>query len=132
MDKDFILNCIHFCDQVIVNRNNNNSTIVNIFDTINARNFPALRPMLTIFCNVAGKERGSYRIEVRIKDCDGSEAIGVATGPLEIKLDGGEANFIANFLNVIFKKGGKYPVEIKIDSKTLDNKEYFLIVKEGM
>ena len=121
------LNFAHVCDQVIVAQDTNNVTLVNLFNEIRSKNFPAIHPRFSIISNTSGPE-GKYKQEIEIIDPDGNL---VASSQGEVVYSGsGPNNFIVNFINFIFQKQGKYSVRIKIGEDILQEEAASILVKQ--
>ncbi len=120
------LNFAHVCDQVILAQGTNNVTLVNIFNEIQTKEFPAMHPRFSFISNTSGP-KGKYNEEVEIVDPDGNV---IATSQGEIVFSGsGPNNFIVNFINFIFKKQGKYSVRVKIGGNILEEEAVSILVK---
>src|SRR3989338_7248419 len=74
----------HICENVIVAQNGNLS-IINIFNQINADNFPAVHPVLFVVIGANG-EVGEYEVSVKIKKKEEKEPIITQTLPNKMKI----------------------------------------------
>lgn len=125
---NFKLNFLHICDSVLIS-NTGNISVINIFNTIFTPNFPAIHPKFTIFCNIIGDEVGRGNIKISIFDPE-KKIIAEVPGEVVIASPNSEANFVANFLNILFTKEGEYLVEIKINEIKINEKDYFIKTKK--
>jgi len=119
---------IYICENVIVSFNGQLS-LINITQEIISTAFPAMHPKLTVLISTVGEE-GTYGEKVEIISLNNDESIASIEGKAEIKSQGGN-NFLANFINVIFKEPGRYWIKITIDNNVVTNeKDHSIIVKK--
>lgn len=124
---NYKLNFLHICDSVLVS-NTGNISLINIFNTIFSPNFPAIHPRFTVFCNIVG-DVGEPDIKISVLDSE-KKIIAEVSGKININIPNSEANFIANFLNILFTKEGEYSVEVKIDNVKINDKDFFIKTKK--
>ena len=111
----FAIICEHaFIDQ------GNRLTIIQTFDEIKAKNFPAIHPKLAVVTNYISDERDPEKnIDhlVIISDPDGEKI-----ADLPIKRTGIEkkTQFISYFNDLPLKKPGTYNIEIKHNGNTVE------------
>ena len=122
------LNFVHVCENAFTS-SDGKLNIIGIFNQINALNFPALHPRLMIATSVSGEVR-KYTESIEIVS-PGGEVIARAGNPIEIFKSGGSANFIADFVGIVFPIEGKYEIKIKIDSEEIENDLFIMIKKNG-
>ena len=120
---------VFVCENVVVAFNGQIS-LINLTSEIMSTAFPALHPKLTILVSIAGNE-GRYTEKVEVVSVNDDQIIATVNGEAEIKGVGGN-NFIANFINIVFHREGKYWIRVTIGSDVLTNKdEHFIILKKN-
>lgn len=122
----FKLNFLHVCDQVLISEGK--ASIINIFNIINTKGFPAIAPKFFILSNTSG-ESGRHEEKIEIISSE-DEVVASISNEIELK-DDGSNNFVASFVNLLFKKEGKYWIKISMGGDVLTNKdEYYFLVKK--
>lgn len=122
----FTLNYLHICDQIIVAQGTNNVSLINIFNEIRSKNFPAIHPRFSIISNTFGP-KGNFKQEIEIIGPDGN-SVAVTQG--EIEFSGiGPNNFITNFINFLFEKPGEYSIRVKINGSVVKENAALISVK---
>ena len=58
------VNFLHICENAIVEQGSGNLSIIGIFENLNAQNFPAMHPSMTIVAGFENKNPGVYDIEL--------------------------------------------------------------------
>jgi hypothetical protein len=111
---------VFICESVIVAFNGQIS-LINLTPEITSTAFPAIHPKLTVLVGISG-DNGSYNEKVEIVSVDDDKIIASVNGGAEIKSVGG-SNFIANFINTVFPREGKYWIRVIVGSDLLTDKE---------
>jgi len=62
------VNSLHICEKIIVEEKTGNVSIINIFDNINAQNFPATYPKMSVFAGFENNNPGIYDFELIFLD----------------------------------------------------------------
>lgn len=62
------INYFHVCETAIVDSQTNSLSIIGIIDNINAPNFPALHPQMTIVASFEADKPGIYDVELVFLD----------------------------------------------------------------
>jgi hypothetical protein len=108
----------HICENVIV-ANNNNLSVINIFNQVISQNFPALHPKIVIVVGTKGEE-GEYPVNIKItKEEESQPMMEIKNGTImKINGDVGQGRFIATFAPVAFKSSGTYNVDITIGDQS--------------
>lgn len=119
------LNFLHVCENAFVSQSGN-LNIIEIFDQINANNFPAAHPKLAIVSSFSG-EIGKYKETIEIVSPEGSIIAKVEKDEIEIVQSGGVANFIANFIGLIFSSEGKYKIRVTVNDQILSEDKFILL-----
>lgn len=103
---------IIICDQVIQDVHTGKNTLVGVFDNINAIEFPARHPWLTLFCQLTNG-RGKVPITVRLVDVGDSEKV---LGQLQVEATFKEPREIRNLRfdigGIGFRHEGEYRFQI--------------------
>jgi len=121
---DIKLNFLHVCENAFVSQDGKLS-IIGIFNQIKADNFPAAHPKLSIVSSVSGGV-GKYAEIIEIVS-PRAEVIAQVENDIEIQREGGSANLIASFVNLIFLMSGKYTIRIKINGNVLSEDNFILL-----
>jgi hypothetical protein len=121
---------VFICENVIVSISGQPSLInLNISSEIVSTAFPAIHPKMTLLVITTG-DSGSYNEKIEIVSADDNKTIVKTQGKIEIK-EGGINNFIADFINTIFPKEGKYYIKISINEEIISNEnEHFIKLKK--
>jgi len=127
------LNFLHTCDQAMLS-NDGKVSIIGLFQNINTRSLPAAHPMFSVVTNIVG-EPGKYKQTIAIVPPSNDSPIASVSGESTIKKSGGGNIFVANFINTLFKEGGRYFIEVSIEkdgrSGIISNKnDHFFLVRE--
>lgn len=118
------LNFAHVCENAFTS-SDGKLNVIGIFNQINTLSFPALHPRLMIVTSVTGEVK-KYTESIEIVSSKG-DVIARAGNPIEIFKGGGAANFIADFVGIIFPEEGTYRIRIKIDEKEVDSDSTIII-----
>ena len=121
------LKFLHVCENALVSQGGNLS-IVEIFNQIKADNFPAAHPKLAIVSSFSG-DIGKYIEIIEIVSPKGEVIARVEKSEIEITKSGGAANFIANFIGLIFSVEGKYLIRVKVNGRLLSEDNFILLSK---
>ncbi|PJA86575.1 MAG: hypothetical protein CO141_04045 [Candidatus Moranbacteria bacterium CG_4_9_14_3_um_filter_42_9] len=124
------LNFLHVCENAFTS-SDGKLNIIGIFNQINATNLPALHPRLMIVTSLAGEVKG-YMESIEIISPKG-QVIAKAGNPIEIFKEDGSANFIADFVGIVFPDEGKYKITVKVDENIInaDNNDSFILIKRN-
>lgn len=97
--------------------------ILGAFDTIWARNIPAVHPQCAIALRIRFEniERGEHRVTVNFVDLDGRHIIPSANGTININFPNdqrsGSANLILNIQLLRLERYGEYSINLAIDGR---------------
>jgi len=101
--------------------------VIGVFDKIFSDSFPALQPTFSISMGIVGA-KGIHKISIEIVSPQ-NKSIAIINGNIEIKQDGGGANFVANLVGLPFPDEGKYTIKITIDNDFIDASNYLFLEK---
>jgi hypothetical protein len=121
---DVKLNFLHVCENAFTS-SDGKLNIIGIFNQIKASSFPAAHPKLSIVSSISGKI-GDYTEVIEIVS-PRAEVIARVENNIKIQREGGSANLIAGFVNLIFLIGGKYTIRIKINGDLLNEENFILL-----
>ncbi|EKE15742.1 MAG: hypothetical protein ACD_11C00108G0036 [uncultured bacterium] len=121
---DVKLNFLHVCENAFVSQDGKLS-IIGIFNQIKASNFPAAHPKLSIVSSISGV--ADDYLEVIEIVSPKAEVIARIENNVKIQKEGGAANLIASFVNLIFLIGGKYTIRIKVNNELLSEDNFILL-----
>jgi len=102
--------------------NNSKLTIVGTFDSINAKQFPAIHAACSVACRLrfGAREAGEHDFKLRLIDTGGKEVIKSIEGNINIGNPPNEQfatiNMVINFNQLKFEKPGRYSFELYIDN----------------
>lgn len=115
------------CDDVR-REDNGKFLLLGLFESINAKKFPATHPSLFVV-NRWCKGEGAFRQKIRILDAMDQQIV-FQTEDQEFELKDIDAHhtLISRFNNLIFKSPGKYWVEVMLDGELVLN--YPIILRE--
>ncbi len=88
------VNFFHVCENALIEQGTGNLSIIGIFENINAQNFPAMHPSMSIVVGFENKNPGIYDVEFEFLDEKGT----ILKIPAKINIG---ANGRGNFLNKI-------------------------------
>ncbi|OPX85511.1 MAG: hypothetical protein A4E53_03505 [Pelotomaculum sp. PtaB.Bin104] len=109
-----------FCDAAIADSSGKVS-VLGIFTNINAKQFPAKHPNMTLVAIIEGHriEAGLHQIKIDIVDSDGHNIVKPIEGTFEIAPNRTTANFILSLQQTTFTKPGTYSADIAVDKRHL-------------
>lgn len=110
------LNFAHVCEQVIVEKDSNNISIINLFNEFRTKGVPAIHPYFSVISSTYGP-KGNHKQKISVVD-PGGGSVAHVEGNFEFSGDGPNY-FVARFMNTSFKKIGKYSIRIEIDGTIL-------------
>ncbi len=119
------LNFLHVCENAFVSQDGKLS-VVGIFNQIKAANFPAAHPKLSIVSSFAG-DAGNYSEIIEIVSPTGEIIARAENNEIGIEKSGGSANFIANFIGLVFSLEGKYIIRAKVNGNVLNEDNFILL-----
>lgn len=127
MENKITIEFAHICENIIVAKNGNLS-IINIFNQIGAKSFPAVHPIFYIVVGAAGDE-GEYDVKIQIKKEGAEEPIVNQTLPDRIKIpkSPGQGRLYIKFSPIVLKSDGNHDAVITILGQT---KKLFFEVKQ--
>ncbi len=62
------VNFLHVCENAIIEQGSGNLSLIGIFENINAQNFPAMHPVMSIVVGFENKNPGIYDVELVFLD----------------------------------------------------------------
>ena len=80
------VNFFHICDSTIFDQATGKLSIIGIFTNINAPNFPAMHPMMSLVIGLENKNPGKYDVELEF--LDEKESILKLPSKIEIGVNG--------------------------------------------
>lgn len=110
------LNFAIICEHAFIDQGNR-LTIIQTFNRIKAKNFPAIHPKITVVANYLSEKKDpdiSLHHLVSILSPDGEK---ITELPIERQGIDLETQFISYFSGVPFKKVGKYKIRIELNKK---------------
>jgi len=118
---------INVCDSIIRDEVTKKVSLIGLFNTIRANNFPCKHPQLHVYIALTNGH-GKYKAEVRFTNADQSKPIAGMRGELDFKspLQVVEINLCWQRLN--FPKAGEYIVEILCDDGILIGTRKIIVV----
>jgi len=125
MENKITIEFAHICENVIVAQNGNLS-IINIFNQINAKSFPAIHSNLTVVVG-AGGEEGEYEVNIQIINTQDYKLISSLKAPIKMKIPKSPAQgrLFVNFSPLVIPSDGYYEINISIGGQT--KKLYFQV-----
>lgn len=124
------LNFVHLCDMAFLSQEGK-ANIIGIFKIIFANNFPTSHPKFSVitsldFSDSIGKHKEYLEI---VRGDDDNEKIGPQISfDFNVSEKNQEINLIADIVNVVFEKPGKYFVKILVDGNEV-GKSAFDVIK---
>lgn len=127
MENKITIEFAHICENVIVAKNGNLS-IINIFNQIGAKSFPAVHPIFYIVVGVTG-DKGEHDVKVQIKKEGAEKSIVDQTLPDKIIIpeSPGQGRLYIKFSPIILESEGNHDAVITILGQT---KKLFFEVKQ--
>ncbi len=118
MDNKVTIEFAHICENVIVAKNGNLS-IINIFNQINAANFPAIHPSFTIVIGATGDE-GEHEVNIQIKKQEDEQAVLDKALPNKMKIPEfpAQGRLFVTFSPLVTNLPGNYEIIISIADQT--------------
>ena len=118
MNEKFRIEFAHICEDVILAKNGNLS-IINIFNRINADNFPAIHSKLTVVIGATGEE-GKYEVSVQIKKTGEEQPVVMQSLPnkMDIPKFPAQGRLFINFSPFVIKSAGSYEITISVSGQT--------------
>ncbi len=118
MENKIIIEFAHICENVIVAKNDNLS-IINIFNQINADNFPAVHPSLVVVIGAIGTE-GEYEVNIQIKKKEGEQLVApqLLTNKMKIPKFPAQGRLFIKFSPLVIKSDGNYEITISVAGQT--------------
>jgi hypothetical protein len=102
---------------------NGKLNLLGAFDTIYARELPAIHPQCAVALRVtfASEDEGKRQLKLNFVDADGRAIMPPIEIPLEVTLPGdmhfGTRNYILNIQQLKFEEPGLYSLEVMFDEK---------------
>lgn len=112
------LNFLHVCENASISREGKLS-VIGIFNQIKFDRLPAVYPIFFVVVGLIGN-KNTYSEEIQIISPDEELVASVKNDDVEIREDGGSANFIASFAGFVFAKQGKYSIKVLVDGTPKD------------
>lgn len=107
------------CDAVIVDKRTDKGTVVGVFDTIHAPQYPARHHTLCLFCQLTNG-RGRVGVHIRIVDLEDEEKVLIETTlPAEFVDVRQVANVIWEVGGLVFPHPGEYRVQLLVGTEFL-------------
>lgn len=118
------------CDDVR-REDNGKFMLIGLFESIGAKKFPAAHPVMNVV-NRWCKGEGAFRQKIRILDAmDGQVVFQTDDQAFELRDIDSHHTVISRFNNLVFKKAGKYWVEVMLDGELVLNYPIILRGDEG-
>lgn len=128
-NENIKLNFVILCDNAFVAQETNALSIIGIFDRINADRFPAQHGKFVVVTNISS-DPGEYNQIIIIKNRETDKEVAKLHGKLFIHRIGQKAQFIGNFMNVVFPQSGEYVIEISINGELQDLTNNFYVERK--
>jgi hypothetical protein len=102
---------------------NGKLNLLGAFDTIYARQLPAIHPQCSIALRVtfASEDEGAHTLRISFVDADGGSVMPGIDIPVQVVLPGdshfGTRNFILNIQQLKFEDPGLYSIDIALDDR---------------
>ena len=117
---------INVCDSIIRDELTKKVSLIGLFNTIRANNFPCKHPQLHVYIALTNGH-GKYKAEVRFTNAEQSKPIAGMRGEMDFKspLQVVEINLCWQRLN--FPKAGEYIVEILCDGTLIGTRKIIIV-----
>jgi len=123
------MNFLHVSENAFFSKDNK-LNVIQIFEKINSKSFPALHPDFAISLNFNGG-KGFHKVLVEIISDEDNNKIAEIKKDVEITKEKGMANFIAKVIGLIFPEEGKYKIKVSIDNDFVNDSNYITLTKEN-
>ena len=121
------LNFFHVSDNAFFSKEKKLS-VIQIFENIEAKSFPAMHPELAISFNFNGEKR-NHKVKIEIISPERNDVIAKVEQEIEITHENGMANIVAKIIGLIFPVEGQYKFIITIDDDFVDDSNYITLLK---
>lgn len=110
------VNFLHFCENAIVEQGSGNLSIIGIFENINAQNFPAMHPSMSIVVGFENSNPGIYDIEFEFLDEKG----GILKIPAKVNIGtNGRGNFLNKIVGYQIPRELTQKIKLNYEGKTI-------------
>lgn len=111
------------CDQIIEDRMTGKKTLVGLFNSIAARNFPCTHGLMSVFVSMTDGH-GKYECELVCRDEDTGDAILQTKGPIEFASPAVVVDMVFALQGVAFPKPGLYAFEFYCDEELVAERKF--------
>lgn len=125
MQKDTYLKFIHICEMAFFS-DDHKLNIIGIFEKISTTGYPLLFPKFSIVTGINSNE-GVHTEEIKIFKKGSADPTAVATGEISIIKGLAGANFVANFVGIVFRDKGDYVIEVFLDGEKINQERQTII-----
>jgi hypothetical protein len=117
------LNFLHICETAFLAKENNNLSIINIFDQIKTQGFPAIHPRFMVVVNLTLEVSGMHTFSLTIvKDFKKIVELNSPYNRTELNMQ-----IIQTFVNFAFPEEGVYSVQVALDGQMIGSKDLTVI-----
>lgn len=120
------LNYMIFSEEAILSVNNNIS-LINIFDNINANGLPASQLKLCVTINLELLDENSHTIKIKINDMNSNTIAEGADFSVKKSDNKDRVQMVNTFINTVFKEAGDYLVYCLFDNTILAEKKLSVV-----
>ncbi|KKS23289.1 MAG: hypothetical protein UU82_C0034G0007 [Candidatus Nomurabacteria bacterium GW2011_GWC2_41_8] len=110
------VNFFHICENAILESGTNNVSLINIFENINANNFPAIHPVLRIVVGLENKNPGIYDVELVFLD----EKAEILKIPAKVTIGtNGKGNWVHKIISYPIPRELTHQIKLNYEGKTI-------------
>ena len=117
---------INICDGIIRDEGTKKVSLIGLFNTIRANNFPCIHPLLHVYVSLTNGH-GKHKVDIRFVSLEDDKPVVSMEGELDFKspLQVVELNLCWQQLS--FDKPGEYEVEVLCDSARVGARKFRVI-----
>jgi hypothetical protein len=114
------------CDYVITETETNKKSLIGIFESINAVNFPCVHHFMSVYIKMTDAN-GAYRFHLELVDLKANTVIATGEIPHEIKIDSPLASheLVFNLKGLRFLHPGEYEFRIYANNRIFGQKTFY-------
>lgn len=116
---------IVICDMVIADQETKKKSLIGLFNSLWANNFPVAHHEIHVFVSLTGGN-GHYNCELNCHNESSGKTIGQTEGPLEFKNPNDVIELDFCFRNIFFPEPGNYSFEFLCDGEMIFHRRFMV------
>jgi hypothetical protein len=127
--KPFV-HAVMMCDYTIRDRDTGKTSLIGIFDRVEAPDFPVIHPSLFVYVNMTDVE-GEYVVGLELRRAGTMKRLGYGERIVTYSDRLAQAEVIFNLRNVMFEEAGAYEFRVHANGEDIGGRIFTVVQQDG-